>query len=450
LRCLLFLGTGLAVPLFAFPLLRVGSRPLDLATVFAAAFAAASVPALLPVRPDATGSRRTALAFAIFAALVPLFALLPPRASSFSMTAFLSSEAHWILVTGFFAAALTLRPDVLWSRRFVTANLAAGCAVALFALYQVVGSPRGWPGAGPLLVSFQREPFRFTPVGATFRGGGYMRPTSLFLEPAWMGGYLAWIVALALLAPSSVGRGSTALRWSAGVLGVAAIAASVSWGAYADLAVVLVTAALWRASRGTRFSSARRLAAGLAAALLVLALALATPPGRRVAAAVGERLTLLKSTAAGETESGADTPQVRLRNAEHAWNLFVANPWKGIGLGQFGRYAWDVGPVKPGTVPGAASFGDSLSRRDPWFGWLTIATEAGVAGPLVLAVAAGIVAFRARGRSAGLVAALAALAVVQQIHTGSYIDLWWWYPLSLAAVLGSEAPEGPPVRTARA
>jgi hypothetical protein len=139
---------------------------------------------------------------------------------------------------------------------------------------------------------------------------------------------------------------------------------------------------------------------------------------------------------------------VRLRNAAHAWSLFVESPGKGIGFGQFGRYAWDAGPAKPPAKPqvdaeGGASFADSLSRRDPWFGWLTIATEAGIAGPLVLAIAVGIAAFRARGPFAGLVASLASLAVVQQIHTGSYIDLWWWYPLALAAVIGSLPDERP-------
>ena len=359
MRCLLFLATGLAVPLFAFPPFRFGGKAVDAATVFAAGFVAASVFALLtdrsrpPARP-----RQAALAFAVLAALAPLCVLLPPRPPAFSMPAFLSSEAHWILVTLFFASALTLRPDPVWTRRIVAGNLAAGCVVALFALYQVVGSPRGWPGAGPLLFSFQREPFRFTPVGATYRGGGYMRPTSLFLEPAWMGGYLAWIVALALLGPDRGGRAGTALRWTAGVLGVAAIAASVSWGAYADLAVVLAAAAVWWVWRVSRRQSGRRFAAGFAAALVVLALAFATPPGRRVAAAVGERLALLKSTAEGETASGADTPQVRLRNAAHAWSLFVESPWKGIGLGQFGRYAWDADSAKP-----AAKMPEKISAK---------------------------------------------------------------------------------------
>ena len=236
------------------------------------------------------------------------------------------------------------------------------------------------------------------------------------------------------------GRGTTALRWSAAVLGIAAIGASVSWGAYVDLAVVLAVAAGFRA---VRRGFGRPFALGLAACLVLLALGLATPPGRRVLGAVAERLALLKSTAAGDTASGADTPEVRLRNADHAWSLFVERPAKGIGLGQFGRYAWKAGSQRPALNGETQSFADSLARRDPWLGWLTIATEAGVAGPLVLALAIGIAAFRARGPAAGVVSALAALAVVQQIHTASFIDLWWWYPLALAVVIGWQSERVP-------
>ncbi|MEO8432626.1 MAG: O-antigen ligase family protein [Acidobacteriota bacterium] len=418
-RALLFLATGLAVPLYAFPPVRLAGKPVDLATIFAAVFVAASLLSLLPAR-----GRMLAPAVAVLAAAVPLAVLLPPRPSSFATGRFLSSAAHWALLIAFFAAAAAWRPSAVWRRRIVLANLAAGAAVALFALYQLVGNPRGWPGTGPVIASWQREPFRFTPIG------GFKRPTSLFLEPAWMGGYLAGTLALALLWPSE-SRRESALRWAAAILGVAAIAASVSWGAYVDAAVVLAAASLYRTSRR---SSSRR-AAGVAAAAVALAaaLALTTPPARRVLAAVGERLALLRNTTANEASGAADTPRVRLRNASHAWRLFAEHPWRGVGFGQFGRYAWDVpkGPER--------AFEESLSRRDPWCGWLTIAAEAGFAGPLVLAAAVAIAARRARGAAAGVVAALAALAVVQQIHTGSYIDLWWWYPLGLAAALGASA-----------
>jgi hypothetical protein len=32
---------------------------------------------------------------------------------------------------------------------------------------------------------------------------------------------------------------------------------------------------------------------------------------------------------------------------------------------------------------------------------------------------------------------LIVVAAVQQLHTASFIDLWWWYPLSLAVVLSA-------------
>ncbi|MEP6995900.1 MAG: hypothetical protein ABI968_15365 [Acidobacteriota bacterium] len=428
-RVFLFLATGLAIPLFAFPPIRVLGKPVDAATIFAAAFAAASAAALATRLAGRLGP-----VVAILAGLAPLAVLLPPRPPNFSLSAFASSEAHWVLVVLFFVTALTLRPDPDSARSIVLAHLAAGCAVAAFALYQLVGNPRGWPGTGTVLFSpLQREPFRFTPVGSTYLGGGYMRPTSIFLEPAWMGGYLAWIVALAALWPAGRRGLAPALRIAAAALSTAAIAASVSWGAYADLLVVLAVATV---SLGARRATGRGFALGVAAALLLGALALATPPGRRVLGAVAERLELLKSTAVGKDSAVADTPRVRMLNAAHAWRLFVENAPKGVGLGQFRRYAWNV------PEGGQGDFGESMSRRDPWFGWITVAAEAGVLGPLVLAAAVAIVALRARGRAAALAAALCALAVVQQVHTGSYIDLWWWFPLSLAAVLAAAGGDG--------
>jgi hypothetical protein len=36
------------------------------------------------------------------------------------------------------------------------------------------------------------------------------------------------------------------------------------------------------------------------------------------------------------------------------------------------------------------------------------------------------------------------VAAVMQLHTGSYIDLWWWYPMSLAAAATNGPDESTP------
>jgi hypothetical protein len=98
-----------------------------------------------------------------------------------------------------------------------------------------------------------------------------------------------------------------------------------------------------------------------------------------------------------------------------------------VGLGHFSRSFEGTG-VDPIVVP------------EPWCGWLAIAVEMGIAGPFILIAALWLPARRVRAAPAAAPAALAvpallAIAVVQQLHTASFIDLWWWYPVSLAAVL---------------
>jgi hypothetical protein len=164
---------------------------------------------------------------------------------------------------------------------------------------------------------------------------------------------------------------------------------------------------------------------------LVFALAAASPPGRRVAGALSVRWAQLARTPIHEEKAEplhSDSSWVRARNLEHTVRLFRAHAARGIGLGQFASYA--------------RSEKDPLlsSTRDPWCGWVAIGAEAGVLGPLVLVGALLLILQRWRRNRAGsvediAVPALVALAFVQQLHTGSYLDLWWWYPVSVAAVL---------------
>lgn len=228
IRLLLFAATGLALPFFAFPVFKAAGKPVDLSTIFAALFVVSSLPGLLRERP----SRSSRLLLAASAAL-PLLILVPPRPQPFAPSQFLSSYAHWLLLATFFFCAGFLRLSEVERRRVVLVYVIGGTVVALFALYQVVGFPRGWPGAGTTtFVSFQREPLRLQTIVT-----GYVRPTSLFLEPAWMGGYIAWIIALAVgwVAEREGDWGTRLPGALCLVVMLSALLASVSWGAYADL-----------------------------------------------------------------------------------------------------------------------------------------------------------------------------------------------------------------------
>jgi hypothetical protein len=344
----------------------------------------------------------------------------------FVVESFVVSYAHWLLVVMFFVGALALPTGEAFHRSLAAVNLVAGCGIALFALYQAVGIPRGWPKTGTVLALFQREPFRFSDLG------GYVRPTSLFLEPAWMGGYLAWIVAVGL-GFSGGRRRLRALRFAGIFLSVLAILASVSWGAYLDLVVVLAVGLPMLVRRGQSWSSFSKPAV---AATLLLALVVLSPPGRRVLRAASLRLRLLTETpisARELTPEIRDSSWVRYRNLTYTVELFSSRPLRGVGLGQYGRYA-------------ASAQEKALGNGEPWCGWVAIAAEEGVFGPLLLSGALLLVFRRARLDGPALpgglaVPALCALAAVQQLHTGSYIDLWWWFPLSAGAVLGgSSAP----------
>jgi hypothetical protein len=424
-RLFLFLATGAALPLYAFPIFSVANRPVDAATVAAAMFVAASV-------PEVRRFSRAVVFGGFAAALVPLAALVPPRAPRFDLSSFEISYAHWLLVVAFFVAAAAAPPGPAGvRRRAVVGTLAfTGALVAAYAIYQVVGMPRHWPGTGAMLVSFQREPLRLMQVGDT----GYFRPTSVFLEPAWLGGFLVFVLAVTAGVPRP--RESRIVRIAVVVLVAlftAVALATVSWGSYVDLAaaggVLLVAAA-------RRGESRRWLLAGAAGLVLVVGAAALTGPGRVVRGAIAERWELFTRTPVATDEGAAglaDSTWMRARNLRHTREIFEAYPLRGVGLGQFRRYALENAPYMI-----------QRATRDPWCGWLASAAEMGVLGPLLIASPIALLLvlwWKSRRPRLPLVAALAVLAVVQQLHTGSYLDLWWWYPLSVGAAIGGDPAE---------
>ncbi len=431
IRRALFVATGLAVPLYAFPVLEALGRSIDLATMLAALFVLSSF---------ASYRRNSAASWfwLALAAVVPALVLIRPVASAFDFSRFLVSYGHWLLLIAFFFSSLSLEAPETARTRIALWNLAAGTLVALFALYQVVGTPRHWPGTGPILVPFQREPLRLSWIGGFSQEGSYTRPSSVFLEPSWMGGYLSWVLVLGIAAvlamPGAVRSKARPFATVGLALVLLAIAASVSWGAYVDLAVGAAAglASLWLSRR---IPAGRKLLV-IGAAVLVVALAALSPPGRRVAGAVSERWEKLAKTPLEENATEAqqqDSSWLRVRNLAHTSRLFRAHAIRGIGLGQFANYEKAGEPSR-------------LSFEYPWCGWVAVAADVGVLGPPVLLGALLLILQRwRRNRSGGLediaVPALLAIAAIQQFHTASFLDLWWWYPVSLASALcGPSAP----------
>ena len=441
LALVLFLCTGLALPFFAFPVFRAAGRPIDLATIFAGLFLAGSV---FAVRP-----RRAVFGIAaLFAAAigVALLVLVPPRPPHFDLPRFAVSLGHWAMVAGVFAAASLLTPTPRDRRAIAWGNGVMGVGVALYGLYQVVGHRAGWPGTGSLLVETQREPLRFLQLG----GSSYLRPTSVFLEPAWLGGYLAFILAVlfGLLSPGVVRSRPARIAVIAAVVVVLVCGlATVSWGAYADLGAVLV-AGLWGLRERFRATPRAAIAAVAAIALVVSAVTL-SPVGRSAAGAAAARWRMLLGTRVGEEFSArdvSDSSWMRFENLRHTAELIREYPSRGVGLGQFSLYARKEGPT----------FMDVSATRDPWCGWLAISAEAGLLAPAALSLFLLVVVWRRSARrdpqetSGAALArvtapALVLLALVQQLHTASYIDLWWWYPLSVALVLSAPTVEPRPV-----
>ncbi len=417
LRFWLFAATGLAVPLFAFAPFRLAGERVDLAILLATAYLLLSLPTLArSLRED-----RARALFAGAAIAVPLLALIPARDPTFSLIHFARSLAHWWIISGFFLAAGTLAPAEGHRRLFIRLNLAAGIVVAAFAVYQAFGHARGWPGAGDRLLPFQRSPFMILGYG------DYVRPSSFFLEPRYMGGYLAWIALLALAASVSGQSGVRPIlpiaAFSCAVFGVAI---SLSWGAYADLLAILCAAALQvrSPSRDARLRLYR-----LGAALAVVVLVAGATPLRQ--ALVG-RLERLSHTPIDPAVSVRDPDSLHSRviNLRHTVLLFETAPVTGIGIGQF--------RVRTGATPG--SFEES-----PWCGWAASAALFGLLGPLLVAAGPLLVLRASRWRPDLLAAGTVALAAVDQLHSASFIDLRWWFPLATALVLcqgkGSDAAE---------
>ncbi len=345
------------MPLFAFAPFGPADHRFDLAILLAAAFLLLSLPALAR---SFKADRARAL-FAGTAIVVPLLALIPPRDPTFSLAHFALSLAHWWVISGFFLAAGTLVPAQTHRRLLIRLNLVAGIVVAAYAVYQAFGHSRGWPGAGDLLFPFQRSPF------VVFGQGDYVRPSSFFLEPRYMGGYLAWIALLALAASvSGRYRVRSALASLALSLAVFGVAMSLSWGAYADLLAVLSVAALQirTLSRGSRLRLTR-----LGAALAVVLLVAGATPLRQ--ALVG-RLERLSRTPIDPAVSVPDPDSLRSRviNLRHTVLLFETAPVTGIGIGQF--------RVRTGAPPGSY-------EESPWCGWAASAALFGPLGPLLVA-----------------------------------------------------------------
>jgi len=134
---ILFAATGLALPFFAFPPIRLWGKPVDLATILAGAFVLSSLPSLRAL----AALRRTQL-FLAAVLLVPLLALVPPRPPFFSPRQFALTYAHWLLVTGFFLCSLTLAPAEKNVRALLRANVVLAVLIAAFAFYQSFGWPR--------------------------------------------------------------------------------------------------------------------------------------------------------------------------------------------------------------------------------------------------------------------------------------------------------------------
>ena len=436
-----FLCTGLALPFYAFPVFRAAGRSVDAATLFAGLFVATSLLSLILRR------RIPPIGFLVIVAIaVPLLVLIAPRPARFAMPPFATSFGHWLFVVSVFAGASLLGPTRAARLRLVRASALIGSAVALFALYQACGHRAGWPGTGSLLTSTQREPLRLMPVGEL----GYVRPTSVFLEPAWLGGYLAFVVAglFGLFPARGAGRRAAAIAVAAALAVVLlAILATVSWGAYLDLAAVLAIG-LWGLRDRVRAAPGAAAAVGVALVLALVGVAV-SPMGQLVGNAAVERWRTLRETPVGEDVSASDVSDsswMRAENLRHTVGLIEQYPWRGVGLGQFGRYARTSGP----------SFIAVAATRDPWCGWLAIAAETGLSGPVVLAAFLIVVLRRRRARLREetvergdllwrvTAPALVLLAAVEQSHTGSYIDLWWWYPLAVALVLAGPAADTPP------
>ncbi len=320
----LLLGVGLTLPLYAFPVARVFGRLVDPATVLAVLFVGTGLACRR--RLLRSGGERILVVGAI---LAPLLALLPPRPHYFEIGAFAASYGHWLLIAFFFLVAISVELPEHACRSLAAANVGMAFCVAVFGLYQAVGILRHWPGTGPRLLPMQREDFRFMALGSS-----YVRPTSIFLEPSWFGGYLCWCLALALAAWASA-SGRHRVAWStAALLLVIAMISTVSLGTYADLAVLTVAFSIVAAQTG-RLS---RRALGRAATVLgvVLLCGALSPWGRSIGNALAYRYRNLVAVPRALRQANPDLQEsswIRIRNVALTVEVLQTRPLVGIGLG---------------------------------------------------------------------------------------------------------------------
>jgi hypothetical protein len=226
------------------------------------------------------------------------------------------------------------------------------------------------------------------------------------------------------------------------LLCAAALAATVSWGAYVDAFVGL--GALASLTLKGRRPGSRALAAAAAAALVFAGSLFLSRPGAVVTRAIRTRVRFLGGTPlrgpVGPLQN-ADSSRSRLDNAIDSLSYLASHPLGGVGIGQFSNQQISRGR-------------ESDQRKNPFTGWLAAAAGMGAGGPLVLAGALGLVLGRARERQSSggaraLSIALILLAAVQALHTGAYLDLAWWFPVALAVVIADSAASsrksGPPL-----
>jgi len=289
------------------------------------------------------------------------------------------------------------------------------------------------------------------PVGWTtvHRAGDLLRPGGTLGNPIFLGAFLAaslpvvaWLAARALRAGR---RGVGLFLVSLAAAGVAAIAASLSRGAWAAALAGLGTLALlwWRAGE-------RRAAAALAAAAACLVLVFAglgaTPLGSRFASAAGQRAAAVLEPAS----------EPRLEFWRVATVAFAARPWLGSGLDSFqlayqrhqGARAFEHGPD---SSPGHAH--NEVVQVAATQGSVGLAALALVAAALV---AAGSRAFRGSGAEtrAALAAPLAGLAAlaVQGLFSFTVTALGalgatWLGVVSSASRVGAGNEEGASARS---
>jgi hypothetical protein len=196
---------------------------------------------------------------------------------------------------------------------------------------------------------------------------------------------------------------------------LAGILSTVSLGAYLDLAVLsgLMIVIGPRLLRGSGRGGFLLLGAGVVSTLLITDVALQHGPSRALQVRLEKTLEEYR---AGRIEDLA-THRVGL----HLRELEVAStrPVAGIGLGQYKV----ISPTIPGPYVGT---------REVVSGWFGTAAEMGGCGLAILVWALLL----ARGSDPPVeVVLLIGFALVSQLHGAGYVELTFWYPLAVCAVV---------------